>query len=211
MPWYRIAGASLLLLFAVFLICGCSTVVTKNPLTTDPNSYGRDNFEGSWLIGDNIYFIRFAANGIARIAVVVWEDDRYQLGHGEMIVKKGDKSNYLSVRFKQDPEWMDDYIILQYLFTDTGDLVLWIPNADIFEKAIKDKKLQGVIKKKKFSKDITITSDPAKLLDFLSESDNLNLFDYREPIILRRVTSPKENKKPAKPEKRKPRISISNK
>jgi len=148
MPRYRITGATLLLLLAVFLICGCSTVTTKYPLTTDPNSYDREDFEGAWLIKDDIFFIRFADNGIARIAAVRWEDNRFHLGHGEMIVTKEDKSNYLSVRFREEQEWMNEYLILQYLFTDTGDLVLWIPNSDIFEKAIKDKKLKGAIKKK---------------------------------------------------------------
>lgn len=169
------------------LLAGCSTVTTQNPLSAEHKPIDKDKFEGVWLLDKEAVSLRFTSNGTARIAGVEWKDDQFRLVQGEMIVTKGKKFNFLSVRFQEDGKWMDHYCFLQYDFTDQGDLLLWLPNDDVFEEAIKTNRLHGVVKKEMYSTDITITNALGILLEFIDNPENPSLFNYREPIVLRRI------------------------
>ena len=53
----------------------------------------------------------------------------------------------------------------------------------MFEAAINKNQLQGVIE----GNAISITSKPDVLLNFITASENTNLFEYREPKVLRKI------------------------
>ncbi|MFH1038637.1 MAG: hypothetical protein V1789_08240 [PVC group bacterium] len=177
----------LLSISAMLLTSGCSSVTTKHPLSNNPKPIDQEKFEGVWLVDDTVVHVQFGSNGIAQIAGLEWENNQFHIVQGEMIVTEGDKHNFLSVRFQEDGKWMDDYLFLAYKFSEQGDLILWLPNEDVFEEAIEKKQLDGVIKQQQYSTDITITTAPEKLLEFIIDPDNLKLFEYREPMILRKV------------------------
>jgi hypothetical protein len=189
-------GAIALALFVI----GCSSVTIEQPLSEHPTPLDKDKFEGTWLIEKLILDIRFASNGVARIATTDWKDDRFRLVQGEMIVTEGRKDNFISVRFEEDGAWTNQYFLLQYTFTDNGDLVLWLPNMDEFEDAIRTNTLQGVIEKQ-YSTSISVTNPPAGLLDFMNDPQRQNLFELREPIVLRRIVAPDKAEQPPKRDK----------
>ena len=85
------------------LVAGCTSVTTQYPLSADAKPLDKEKFEGTWLIDKNAFSIRFASNGVARIAGVEWKDDQFQLLQGEMIVTEGKENNFLSVRFRGRP------------------------------------------------------------------------------------------------------------
>jgi len=171
------------------LVVACSSVATQYPLSAEPRPVDKDRFEGIWLHHKEPLVLRFASNGIARIAGVEWKDDQFRLVQAEVIVTIGKKSNFLSVRFQRDGKWMDHYYFLQYHFTDQGDLLLWLPNAAVFKEAIGTNRLQGmVVKKGQYDTDITITNAPTALLEFIDAPENLTLFNYREPMVLRKIS-----------------------
>ena len=179
----------LLSIFTILLTLSCSSVTTRHPLSNNPEPIDQKKFEGVWLVDDDeVVHVKFTGSGIARIAGLEWEEDQFIITHGEMIVSEGDEHNFLSVRFQENGKWMDDYFFLPYKFTEQGDIVLWLPNEDAFEKAINKKQLHGIINEEQYSTNITITNTSEKLFNFINDPDNLKLFEYREPIILYKIT-----------------------
>lgn len=184
---------SAIIAISVFLlVSGCSSVTTDRPLSADSKPLDKEKFEGTWLFGDDALTVRFASNGVGRLAGVEWKDDQFQLAQGEMIVTEGKKNNFLSVRFQEDGVWTNEYCFFQYSFTDQGDLLLWLPNPDVFEHAIKTNALSGVVRKEQFSTSVTVTNATGVLLDFINQPERLDLFKYKEPVVLRRIAGPKK-------------------
>ena len=180
---------SILLLFgiAMLLASGCSSVKTKHPLSNNPKAIDQEEFEGAWLADDQIFHVKFASNGVAKVAGVEWGSNDFHIVHGEMIVTEGEEHNFLSIRFQEEGKWMDDYFFLPYTFTDQDDLILWAPDADAFKDLIEKKKLQGVVEKGKYSTNITITNAPTSLFKIINNPEDMKLFEYREPIVLRKI------------------------
>jgi hypothetical protein len=109
---------------------------------------------------------------------------------GELIITRGEKRNYLSVRLQEEGEWQNRYYLIQYKFTDEGDLLLLFPNEDVFAKAVQDGLLQGEVKTEGHSDDIFITDTPEKILRFIENPGPLQLFNTGEPLILKKVKAP---------------------
>jgi hypothetical protein len=176
--------------FAVLvLLCGCSTVTMSRPLSEDPKPLDQKKFEGTWIANGGALTVRFAKNGIAKFASVDWKDDEFHLVRGEMIVTHGLNRRFLSLRIEEDGKWMDNYLLLQYRFTDDGDLLVWEPSYGAFEEAVNRGALQGTIREQKYSKTIAITSDPQVVLGFIDAREEKGLFEYQEPHLFKRVGS----------------------
>ncbi len=188
-----------LLLFFIpllLLLSGCSFVTTRQPLSSAPEPIDRDKFEGAWLSEEEVVFIRFAASGVARLAGLDWKDDQFQMVQGEMIITRGKKNNFLSVRFQEDGKWMDRYYLLQYKFTDQDELLLWFPNEDVFAKAVEEGKLEGEVKQDPHGDDIFITDAPEKILRFIENPGPLQFFKTGKPLILKKIKTAKEPDEP---------------
>ena len=168
----------------VFLIAGCNPVTTLYPLGAPLIPEDKDNFEGSWLKdNDSVISIRFTSNGVGHIAAPFWENDQFRLVQMELIVTKNKDKKFISVRIKERETWDNYYYFAQYDFSDKGELILWEPNIEAFEAAIKTRNLEGVDK----NSGINITNPPGVLLKFLNDNDNQTLFKYRNPIVLRKI------------------------
>lgn len=192
MKWDRNIGIGLSPICLALLVCGCTSVSITQPLSKEPKAIDREKFEGVWLMDNEPFHVRFGTDGIARIAGMEWKDNQFHVARAEMVVTKGVKHNFLSIRTQEDGKWTDGYGFVQYKFTDQGDLVIWIPNGGVFKEAVENKQLDGEIKKVQHSTEITITSDREKLLEFINDPDNLKLFEYRDPLILRKLTGNRE-------------------
>lgn len=176
--------------FAILvLFCGCSTVTMSRPLSEDPKPLDQRKFEGTWIVNGGALALRFAENGIAKFASVDWKDDEFHLVRGEMIVTHGLNRHFLSLRIEEDGQWMNSYLLLQYRFTEDGDLLVWEPVFEAFEEAINRGSLQGAISKQKYSKNIDITSDRKVILNFIDAREEKGLFKYQEPNVFKRVRS----------------------
>jgi hypothetical protein len=183
----------------MLLAFGCSSVTTVQPLPWKIEPADQDKFEGTWLLGGGALQIRFAETGVARFAGLDWEDGQFQLERGEMTICHGEELDFLSVRTEEGGAWMDRYYLVQYRFTDEGDLVLWLPNPEAFAEAIAHGRLEGTVEGGDCCPDATITSQPDTLLELIDDADDRELFDYREPMILRRVTVWHSPAEPAEP------------
>lgn len=174
-------------LTASLLFTGCSSVTTSFPISAEPQPIDQDKFEGSWMVDKGAVSLQFASNGVARLAGVEWKDDRFRMVQGEMIVAKGQKNNFISLRFEDDGAWTNSYYLLQYHFTDQGELLLWQPNAKAFESAVATNRQMGVVSKSQYSVHVNMTNSPSALIEFIETSGVPDLFDYREPTVLRKI------------------------
>lgn len=172
---------------AGFLLTGCSVVTTRQPLTAHPKAVDREKFEGVWSVGQDALTARFSADGILRVAGVEWQDDRFRLVEMELIVTEGKERNFLSVRYQEDGEWAEGYVLCQYAFTHQGDLIIWQPDVDVFEEAIRSERLEGSVEKSRYSTTVTVTNPPDALLRFIDQPQDLRLFHYTEPMVLRKL------------------------
>jgi hypothetical protein len=189
------AGAAFVLFL---LVAGCTMVEIQHPLSAQPEPVDKDKFEGTWLLENSAIEIRFACNGVAKLAMVGWEDDQFRLVHGEMIVTEGKHDNFISFRGEEAGEWMTNYILLKYKFTEDGYLLLWWSSQEAFAAAIENNLLSGVVKRSLFLgretiDSVTLASPPDELLKFIDDPERRDLFDYRDPDILRKIASPQKD------------------
>lgn len=178
---------------AMLLLCSCDTVTTSRPLTTTPKAIDKEKFEGTWIVNGGAIHVNFTDDGIAHTAWLEWKKDQFEMTRGELFMLEDEDDHFFSARFQENGKWEDKYFLAQYMFTDEGDLVIWMPKADIFAEAIKKNLLQGTVKKDKYSSNISITSDSKALLKFIKTSGNLKAFEYKEPIILKKAPSSEKN------------------
>ena len=166
---------------------GCSSVTLVQPLPQSPDATERARFEGEWIAGDQVLYVRFGSGGIGQFAGVDWKEDRFQLEKGEFVLSRGQTHHFLSLRVQEKGVWEDRYYFVQYHFTAQGDLVLWLPDVDAFRNAVAQGKLVGIGESRRESGSVTIASPPELVVAFLNDPANGVLFDYRDPMIVKRL------------------------
>jgi hypothetical protein len=174
-------------MFLVLAIGGCSSVTIMEPLPMISDAAEDARFQGEWVMGDQIFYMRFGSNGIGQFVGVDWENDQFQLEKGEFIVSKGSEKSFLSVRVLEKGKWQEGYFLVQYHFTREGDLLLWRSEANAFADAVEKGKLKGTTEKGKSSVSVVITSPPEKILAFVNDPLNGALFDCKEPMVFKRL------------------------
>ena len=171
----------------VWLLSGCSSVVTLQPLpqTIDQQEY--DLLEGDWIAEDSVVSLRFARDGIGRIATLDWRDDQFRIDEAELRICKVPGKSYFTIRVREKGKWEDWYYVVRYCVTSRGDLVIWLPIVDAFSAAVVEGKLEGTVEKGKWSTQVTLAGAPSDILAFLNDLRNENLFELEDPIVLRRL------------------------
>jgi len=176
------------LILGVLFSTGCSSVMTKHPLSAQSKLIDKEKIEGVWLVEDDLFHVKFDSNSVAQIVGIGWGSNQFYMMRGEVILTEGDENNFASIRFQdEEGKWWDSYIFFPYTFSEQGDLILWLPKEDIFEEAIEKEELYGIIKREKYSSKITVTDSSSKLLSFIKAQGNLKLFQYTEPTVLRKI------------------------
>lgn len=185
------SAASFLCRVSMFLLLllpgGCSYVAILQPLPQAEDPAAQALLEGDWLSGDMVVSLRFASNGIGCIAGLDWKDDHFRIDEGELIVSNAGEKSYFSARFRNNEKWEDRYYFVRYRLTSQGDLLLWPPVVSTFEQAVKAGSLAGTVEKGAWGTRVIVTSDPEKLLKYLSEQGTGVQFDYEDPTVLKRI------------------------
>jgi hypothetical protein len=184
---YRGIRGALSILFLLAVLGGCSSVTVRQPLPRMADADELAAFEGEWVSEGQVLYVRFGADGIGRFAGVDWKDDRFRLDEGEIIISKGTERSYLSVRVMENGKWSEGYYIAQYRFTGQGDLILWLPDIGAFADAVGKGRLDGVVEKGSHTGSVLVTSAPEKVMAFLNNPANGAIFDYREPMIIKKL------------------------
>ncbi len=179
-----------LLLVLLVATAGCSAVTISQPLPLTEKPADQARLEGIWSMSDDEpVYLRFASNGVAQLAGVEWDEDEnaFHLERCELIFSDGEHARFLSLRCFEDGAWEEEYSFLRYVVTSDGDLVLWLPSPDAFKEAIAEGRLKGVVSQGKQSTSVTVTDDPAVLLALIDDPKRTDLFDYTEPMVVKKL------------------------
>jgi len=176
------------------VLVGCDSVGTRYPLSADPQPIDVEQFEGAWMMENDVIHIHYDSQGVARMAGVEWDDqaDAFKLNQAEIIVAEGAGHNYISLGIAEDEAAeagkFDEYMLVQYYFTDEPDMVIWMPVSGAFAEAVESGKLKGEITKGEMSTSVLLTDSGETIIKFLDDPENDDLFQYREPLILRKIS-----------------------
>lgn len=137
---------SCLLILAAASLLQVACVTMTHPLSRVPEPVDKEIWEGDWQSPDSdVMTIRFTSNHVARVAWVDWKEGAFHLCEGEMIVTKGQRHNYLSMREVSEDNAEKAYTLAQYTFVNEGrEMVLWFADTIPFSKAVKDGVLEEV-------------------------------------------------------------------
>lgn len=183
----RFGFQRLLILVALTVLGGCSSVTMLQPLPRAEGVIDQERLSGEWVSGDQVIYVRFGGNGIGQFAGLDWKDDRFQVEIGELIVSAGHEHNFFSVRVQEKGKWEEQYYFAQYRFTDQGDLVVWQPEVAAFEKAVEAGRLEGTVQKGSYGSSVTLTGAPDVILTFIDNPENDALFEYKDPMVFKRL------------------------
>jgi hypothetical protein len=181
--WRSLWGIVLL----IPVLTGCASVTLVQPLPAMEDAAERARFEGEWIMDGEIVYVRFGSKNTGQFAGVDWKEEQFQLDTGELVVSRGMKHDYLSVRVKMKDQWEDHYYFAQYAFTDEGNLLVWLPDPEAFDQAIQEGRLEGAVERTQYTHNVELTDTPEKILAFLNEPGNGDLFDYSAPRTLKRL------------------------
>lgn len=162
---------------------GCSSVATDLPLPRTEASHLEAEIEGTWIGEDSVYDVEFVEQGFALVASRDRNDADSGVEDGELTLSTKNDRSFISVRCREDGEWSESFLLYEVGFGagDTDYLLVWVPEEDRFEEAIENGLLKGTT-----DDGVTITSRPGDLLDLLAD-ESVSYFDYRNPLIFRRL------------------------
>lgn len=172
---------------AVLAVTACSSVKMKTPFPAAAEPADKARLEGAWQVGDSVVYVNFRSNGVAEIHMPGWENGRFQVTHGELITAAGDGQGYFCARATTGEAASEDYDLAAYRLIDDDQLVFWWPKPDPFRQAVANGTLGGVENDVNHGKRIVLSSPPEKLLRFLADPANKDLFQYTSPIVARKV------------------------
>ncbi|MFP4141466.1 MAG: hypothetical protein ACLFVY_12975 [Phycisphaerae bacterium] len=177
------------------IFVGCGGVFTAKPLTQTTATELRKPLTGTWVTGDNALQIRFDSNGVGHIGGVQWDKkkERFTLTEGELRAVKTADQRFLSVRFRnEDGSWPGEHSLLAYNVLDSGDWIIWSADENAFAKVVENETLAGKVQKDEKITRVTLTGKPVAILKAISDDDAAGLFNYRKPVVLRKL--PREKK-----------------
>lgn len=194
----RLHVINLVAIAVAMLLSGCMGVASTRPFTANPTPADKQRFEGIWQAGnDGVLYVWFECSDTAQLAMLDSHGDGLRMGQMDMFIVPSKKeedqgeTGFLSVPEQiMNPAYYPEelknrhFYFAQYKFITPKDLVIWMPNVDFFKETIKAGLLHG---EENGEGGVTITSSPAELMAFIDNPKNLSLFDYRNPLLLRKI------------------------
>jgi len=190
----------LLLIVSVITLTvfGCSGVEIKAPLPAiNLSESDADKITGVWSFTNNgmliesPVFVELDDNGVFQMAMVEWKNNDFVLERSEFVVSEGNDNLIISLRQNSEngksPE--DVYMLVSFAIADGGDIVLWETDISAFEKLVADGVLQGSVRTGAYERVVSLTSTVDEILTIIRSSDNRDLFKFKEPHVMRKISS----------------------
>ncbi|VGO22526.1 hypothetical protein [Pontiella sulfatireligans] len=172
----------------IALLAGCSSVEMKEPFPVSPLSDEvRAQLEGTWQIDESVFHIAFASNGVAQLACMEWDEEKeaFEMKTFPLYFAKQGKVLYVSMRGEDEPCAAPGGYTFMEVKPNDGQLVAWMANTDYFKEQVAAGKLKGTVEKDKHSTTVKLDAPSLEILGLIST--NNAAFNYKEPIVLRRV------------------------
>lgn len=171
----------------ILVLAACSTVKMERPFPAKAGAEEIAALGGKWNVDGQVLHVRFGKDGKGHFAGIEWKDDHFQLNEGEFIPHVEGINRYAAVQIKEKGLWEKGYYLVVYRFTGEGKLQVGSPVVETFAKAVEAGKLEGKVKRDKYSTDVALTGAPEKILAFLENPANGNLFSFQDSDTIEKL------------------------
>lgn len=173
------------------VLSGCAAATTRPLPATPLTDAERARVEGEWAADDpqEVVSVRIGCDGVGHLAWTEWHEGRFRMEERQVTFAQGkkgwEKARFLSLRVQSKDGKETRYLLARYQFAGEDTLLVWGAQPAPFAEAIRSGRLQG----QGGEHENLITSPPEAVLDFIDDPDDTRLFDYRRPVILRRLAA----------------------
>lgn len=182
-------------------ITGCKSVTTTSIVGT-PSAKDATSIEGIWKFEDTVLYAKALENGQFMFANIDWKENQWKTGQRIATVTTIGQHTLLYVGTSKPAEGADDskpikdqpdehYMFFKLIYyNDKPDtLVAYIPNPDVFAKAIQSGKLKGDVERNSNDKvqKVAVTSTAQEFQAILEDASQDDLFIMKSPLVLLRV------------------------
>lgn len=179
--------AILLQLIAMVSLLGCSTVSLQHPIGAPVPAEERQRLAGIWLAGaeESPIHVAFDSDRAGTVARLEWQAGTFRLLLGELHLIVSGEVRILSLRAYEKDQPSERIYFVRYAFTDSDEIVMWLPKVAVFEEAVAGKKIAGDIFREKHETHVVLKALPQAILDFVAAAPEP--FDLQRPIVLRKI------------------------
>ena len=170
-------------------ITGCSSVTSLHPVGTPVAAEQGKKLDGAWLTDDNVFYLKYLANGKLRIAGVEWKDDQFKLHTMEGFFGQDDGIYYLSVKNDGKDQSPPTYTFVRLAMPNKRTLVVFPPHVEAFQKAVQSGHLTGEVDGEEGDSDASVRLQGSKkqVDDFIDGNKAGEQFDLDSPLVLKRL------------------------
>jgi hypothetical protein len=180
----------LLLILVLAVLMGCP-VVSKNMVGLQEFKLDAQKIDGTWINDEGAILIK-AIDPEKGIIKIIFLEDKEKVETLMIKIMKG--TSWLYFNILPDKDSKDDYIWGRFQIKDNR-IIFWHTSNEAFTKAIKDRKIKGMIEKKtqengklSFDTSTVILTDSAKNIINLVESSDKSFFLWDEPVVFIKLT-----------------------
>ncbi len=192
----RIISTFLFSAFILVLLGACSSVIMKQPLSSNMSPEDQAALSGKWNAGGDVLHIKFAKDGTGHYGGINWsaKTSEFRLSQGKFWTCPGTGIHYASLLVEDSKDKPKEYMLIAYRFKDKDHVEVGSPNLDMFIKAVEAKKLKGTVQKKKYTKTVTLTGTAEEILNFLNSNGGEKLFVFNDTNVMERLKLKEEKK-----------------
>lgn len=179
------------------LISGCAGVVfSQKPVGLEPYRLEPDGIDGIWISDDVAILLKTmdSAKGVLKMVILEDPQDTFSLNAGpmEITLMRGEKWLYFNIPPGKGELAGEGFRWGRILLRDRN-LVYWLPSASGIIKAIREKKLAGLVKtetedgRERKIKSILITDTPLNLVRLIENSET-PFFEWDDPVFFLKLS-----------------------
>ncbi|MCU0612397.1 MAG: hypothetical protein MUE60_11485 [Candidatus Eisenbacteria bacterium] len=171
-------------LFGFLLFAGCSSVTTLSPLPADVDTPELETFAGTWQFENEVVHVALREEGVACVASLAWDDSAFVTKQGELTVTHGEHRSFFCLAAFDAEIPSDEFLFFQYRFLSPDELIVWQPRIESFQNAVDNGQLGAA--DGSTNGHLVLDVESAALLAFIDDPARSDLFEYEDPMVLRR-------------------------
>ncbi len=181
----------LLLILGLTMLTGCP-VVSKNMIGLEDYKLDAQKINGTWINDEGAMLIK-TIDPDKGVIKIIFLEDKEDIETVRVKIMKGKSWLYFNILPEKDSKDIE-YLWGRIQINDSR-IIFWHTSNEAFTKAVKEKKIKGVIEKTKqesgklsFDTSTTVLTDSAKNIIDLVESSDKTYFIWDEPTFVIKLT-----------------------
>ncbi|MCB1734821.1 MAG: hypothetical protein H6981_07650 [Gammaproteobacteria bacterium] len=172
-----------LLTLAILIPGACSTVVSQQPLGQSADPESAQTLGGDWKAEKGLVRFSPLSDGHMSIQILPPKEGRSAPPPFDVELRRSGDLRYANLHDPDDPE-APGYLFLRYKVNEGGHIVGWIPDTDVFRKAVTSGRLPGQLLGNRISRVILITASQGEMDAFLATIDDDDAWETNHPVVV---------------------------